>query len=78
MFDPDFSNVRLDFNLLTNKLMSDILVVLETEALTFQHTPHWPDSELTLNGHRNMILVPAQLRVSFTSAIVHSITVFPN
>lgn len=45
--------------------------VLETEALfTFQHTTHWPDLELTLNSHRNMILVPAELRLSFTSAIV--------
>ena len=53
---------------------SDISFVLETEALTFQHASPWPDLELTLNSHRNMSLVPAELRLSFSSAIVHVVT----
>lgn len=48
--------------------------VLETDKLTFHHSSHWPDLELTLNSLRNMSLVPAELRLSFTSAIVHAVT----
>lgn len=49
--------------------------VLETEAPSFQHTTHWPGLlSLTLNSHRNMSLVPAELRIKCTSAIVHDVT----
>lgn len=39
--------------------------VVETEALTSQHTTSCPDLVLTLNSHRNTSWVSADLRLSF-------------
>lgn len=50
--------------------------VLETEAVTllFSARLTWPDLDLTLNSRRNLSLVPAELGLSFTSAVVLAVT----